>query len=422
MSSPKKYFFTDFGCRLNQFETRVMENSNDGLQAAESMADADFIVINTCTVTGRADMKNRQAIRKARSVNPDAHIIVTGCYATTDESSLKRMKEVDTVIINQNKFMIPDFMAGRDIKTKTTLFPTSRQTPLSSARAYVKIQDGCNKKCSYCKIPMARGEATSRTVQDTIDEVTALIRAGFHELVLTGINIGHYQSNGAHFNDLLRILVKIPGDYYYRISSIEPECVNEELLSIMANTKFAPFLHLPLQSGSAKILKLMGRSYTPQKYIEAVNLARSVIPDIHLGTDIMAGFPSESEDDFMETLKMMETALFANIHFFPYSKRPGSKIENIIQSKSNAEIFEVNGKTIKERIKTAMEIQKKIKTKFIEKSSGNPYRAIIDTLNDGRAQIVTENYLRGSIPVGRNFKKGDKVMVTYDRHLNYSLV
>lgn len=428
-----RVYFTDFGCRLNQFETRVLEN-NSGLtmQTTGCPEEAEFIVINTCTVTNRADVKNRQAIRKARLANPKAHIIVTGCYASTDSEALKQMPEVDTVISNEDKFTIPDFISGKKTEGIRNLFPASNQNLTQSARAYLKIQDGCNKRCSYCKVPMARGRAVSRDLEDSFIEILNLTKNGFQEIILTGVNIGHYRNGQIRLNDFLKRLEDIPGDHYYRISSIEPDCVNNEFLDIIASDKFARFLHIPLQSGSNRVLKSMRRGYSTNEYIEIIQQAREKIADVHIGTDVMAGFPGETPEDFQMTFDLVEKIQFANVHFFPFSRRSGSEIDEILRSQkkdlqeirneSRVPVFEINGEITRMRIQQLQILQTENQKKYIENTSGKPFRAIIEKEVAGALHIVTENFLKGTVVSRGSFQKGQKIQIKYDPRLQFSWI
>jgi threonylcarbamoyladenosine tRNA methylthiotransferase MtaB len=439
IKKPKVYYI-GFGCRLNQFETRVLKNSPDSdLLTTQNQNEADFIVINTCTVTNRADVKNRQAIRKARQSNPNARIIVTGCYATTDPDSLNEMKEVDTVISNANKFTIPDFIAGGKIHQNTNPFPVSNQTLKQSARAYIKIQDGCNKLCSYCKIPMSRGKAVSRGVDDTLTETQNLVRSGFNEIILTGVNLGQYKTNQNRINDLLMQLQDIPGNHYYRISSIEPDCINDEFLDIVASEKFAKFLHIPLQSGSNQILKAMRRGYTAEKYADIIGQIKNKIPGIHIGTDVIAGFPGETDADFELTFELVKKLEFSNVHVFPFSKRSGSEIDAILLNQKSLErkieqkissfsVFEVHGEVVRNRISRLLALHEQNKVSYVQKTSGMPFRAIVETItadNSNTAHFVTENYLKGGVTSEVTstiqLQKGQQICVTYDPFLKFTL-
>jgi len=428
-SKKLKVFYADFGCRLNQFETRVLKNSPAaGLVTTKNQHEADYIVINTCTVTNRADVKNRQAIRRARLANPHAHIIVTGCQATSDPETLTEMPEVNTVVANSQKFTIPDFILGNTIDHTVRPFPVSNQNLQQSARAYLKIQDGCNKRCSYCKIPVSRGRAVSREMNDTLAEVRTLAGAGFHEIILTGINIGHYRDGKNRLPDLLKRLQDVEGDHYYRISSIEPDSVDSEFLDLLASEKFARFLHVPVQSGSNAVLKVMRRGYEAERYAAIIEEAKARIPGIHIGTDIIVGFPGESEADFEKSRALVEKLEFANVHIFPFSKRSGSEIDRVLSQKtkdipsgeSSTVFTEIPGDTVKKRVKVLTDLQETNKVKYLEKISGTVVRAIVEKSTGDMARIVTENYLKGELPLPGAPQKGQLVRVTCNFPLGFT--
>jgi len=426
----KKVYSINFGCRLNQYESISIETSlqKSEWEVSENINDADYIIINTCTVTNRADIKNRQAIRKAKRENPNAKIIVTGCYATTDSKKLQSMEEVSQIVGNNQKSFIPSILNNKNISnfsdsiSEQSIFEYQSPSIIKNARSYLKIQDGCDKKCSYCKIPVARGKGISRNYQAIESEVKSLLETGYQEIILTGVNIGHYKNNnGANFNDLLRNLNNVPGNFYYRISSLEPDHLNEDLINIINNGKFARFLHLPIQSGSDKVLKLMKRPYTVTFLKKSISMLKSKAPLVHIGTDVIVGFPGETEEDFQETIKMVEYAEYANIHIFPFSRRSGTSIDDQLNDPLTS-IKPVNGSIIRERITRLMEVKNKLYKKYIQNSAGITYKAIIESVDFKIATIVTENFIKLSLPVQKNFKKGMMINVQYDETLNCSFI
>ncbi|MES0491484.1 MAG: tRNA (N(6)-L-threonylcarbamoyladenosine(37)-C(2))-methylthiotransferase MtaB [Leptospirales bacterium] len=446
INQTKKIYYFHFGCRVNRLETLNMENnsslSNSTLTSFEtsgSIEEAAYVVINTCTVTNRADVKNRGAIRRVQKLNPHAKIIVTGCYATTDRQEIENMDGVYLVVSNAEKNSIPDLIAAIEtneidpsaIPTTTesepakanrnqeTIFKSYPQSLEKFSRAYLKIQDGCDKRCSYCKIPMARGKGISRNFRSIESEVKALGKTGFAEIILTGINIGRYKTTGAadkveNFSWLLHKLVTLPGHYYYRISSLEPESLTPEIIELAGHKKIAPFFHIPLQSASQRILKLMNRKYNPELVMQKFEALRKIRPDVHIGTDLIVGFPGETEDDFLQTLAFVKNANFANIHIFPWSRRSQTSLDRKID---NGELQMVHGSIIRERVKrlkTAADISAQ---NYIQKTAGNVYRAIIETNNNETAQVTTENYLKCRLPVSTNLQKGQMVNILYDTEL-----
>ena len=428
-----KVFLMHFGCRLNQYETLNLENlsKGQGYEITEDLKTADYIIINTCTVTNRADSKNRRAARDARKQNKSAKIIVTGCYAETNPDDLIKMDAVDFVVANKEKYSVLNILEtnsqnnNEEESNYNDPFLFSHQDPNRMARAYLKIQDGCDKKCSYCKIPAARGNGVSRIYSQIEKEVKSLVDSGFKEIVLTGVNIARYNGrktktgtrntddndldlNNNHviagFNHLLNELVSIKGEHYYRISSIEPESIDEDFLKVFSDEKFASFLHIPIQSGSDNILRNMRRGYRVSQVINAIEQVRKVKKNVHIGTDIMVGFPAETEEDFQQTIELVEKIEFSNVHIFPYSHRSKTPVEKMM--KENPEIREINGSIIRDRCKKLKEIANRYNKKYIENTSGVFMRAIVEksvemnhpnTRYKGETIILTENYIKCKI-------------------------
>ncbi len=414
-----KVFFQHFGCRLNRSETGVMAQSGDGeFETVHDESAADFIVINTCTVTNRADQKNRSAIRRARKNNPNAFIVVTGCYATTDAETLESMDEVGAVMGTSEKFRIPSLIRGQvsTEKPPTDLiyFPQTKQSPQYSARSYMKIQEGCDYRCSYCKIPYARGKAISREIESTLGEANRLIETGFHEIILTGVNMGQYQPPGEGSEKtgllgLVRQVMRVKGNFLLRLSSLEPQNYSPELLTAMPRgddpfaqlikgKKLARFLHLPVQSGSNRILEGMNRKYRQEDFLKIVASVRKDVPEIHLGTDMIVGFPGETEECFEETLAMVEACQFANIHLFPFSLRSGVAIERRLKDPSS-DLQEVGKETKKKRIQKLTELKEKFAKEYVEKTAGKTFLGIVENPGtDVPLELVTENYVKLTVP------------------------
>ncbi len=412
-----------FGCRLNIYESVALASGVQKFRFSitENIEDADFVIINTCTVTNRADQKNRQMIRKVHRQNPSAKIIVTGCYATTDAEEIQRLPGVYSVISNKEKANIPHYIKHGNQKKANTVdgqFGYQIQNKSRYSRAYLKIQDGCNKRCSYCKIPLARGPGRSRNFQETIDEAQKLISLGFKELTLTGVNIGWYQSQeGKNFNDLFRVILELPGNFYVRLSSIEPMDVNQELGEQLTHPKAASFLHVPLQSGSKQILKMMRRGYTPFHYEKNIEYVRDLCPSIHLGTDIIVGFPGETEYYFEETLNFCKKMKFANIHIFPFSKRNGTPITQVNIAEN------IPKPIVKERIQRLKELKKEMFAEYIQQTSGESFKAIVEKCGSkvglgNELSVVTENYTKLTVksPL-QSYQKGDLLRISYDPYL-----
>ena len=319
------------GCKVNQYETEFLREglSKIGYTDAQQGEAADLCIVNTCTVTNEGDSKSRKAIRQLARENPDSRIVVMGCYATRAPEEVQALPNVAEVVTDKRE--LPD-MLGRfgvvDIPTGISGFGNRH-------RAYVKVQDGCLLRCSYCIIPHVRPELTSRPLQHILDEVDRLVANGYKELVLTGIHIGHYgvdwnmnkpREEWVRLADLVRDIANRPGDFRIRISSIEATEVTKELIAVMAEfpEKIAPHLHICLQSGSDSVLRRMRRRWSKKTFINRCNLIRHALNNPSFTTDIIVGFPGETDEEFSETLETVREIGFSKIHMFPYSARRGT--------------------------------------------------------------------------------------------------
>lgn len=326
------------GCRLNQAETEIIAKrlQNSGYHIVEWGQAADLTVINTCTVTEQADAKCRQAIRLSLRRNPATKVAVIGCYAQMDVEALRKIDGVSLIIGNEHKLQITDFLDNLDVGQNPVVVHTSKISRDefiidaiglydTQTRANLKIQDGCNFVCSFCIIAAARGPARSRNFEDVLDEARQLIALGFREIVLTGVNIGTYANNGRDFAALLKSLAILPGLHRLRISSIEPTTVTHELIDLIAGfPTICRHLHIPLQSGNDGILEKMRRKHTIREFRETVEYASLNIPGIGIGTDVLVGFPGESEEAFADTRKFLADLPIAFYHVFSYSDRKGT--------------------------------------------------------------------------------------------------
>ena len=328
------------GCRLNQAETAVLESQlrREGYEVVEFGQPTDLLVVNTCSVTDEAERTCRYIIRKTLKQSPNAFIAVTGCYAQTGTQELRTIPGIDLIVGNQYKWDLPAFLPppqylqkqpvpevlhSRTIDREDFMLPDIGVP--DSTRALLKIQDGCNVMCSFCLIPFARGHERSRMLGDILHEAEILAAEGYHELVLTGVNIGQFNHNGVDLVGLIDRLETINGIRRIRISSIEPTTVTDPLLQRMgSSTKLCPYLHVPLQSGDDAILSAMNRPYGVKDFIALIERATSMIPDLGLGTDLMVGFPGESEAAFYHTVELAQRLPFSYFHVFTYSKRPGT--------------------------------------------------------------------------------------------------
>jgi threonylcarbamoyladenosine tRNA methylthiotransferase MtaB len=339
----RSIFFMTIGCKLNRFETEQMREKAEshGFVCADAGDAVDVCVINTCTVTAKSDYRSRQAVRRAVKSSPGARIVVTGCYAQRFPEELARIEGVDLVIGNHEKEDIISYLDGpwhdrpaiavtdpgrfRDIPARTRLHGFGGYT-----RAFVKIQDGCDNRCSYCAVPLARGRSRSKPVKDVLEEITILAAGGYAEVVLTGVHLGSYGRDllpAASLSDLLRVTSTIPGLERVRLSSIEPTDFSPQLIEAMADPdlRVCPHVHVPLQSGDDGVLRCMGRPYTAGEYRDIVRAIADALPHCGIGADVMVGFPGEDEAAFTHTQNLIETLPITYLHVFAYSKRRGTR-------------------------------------------------------------------------------------------------
>lgn len=328
------------GCRLNQAETSILGEGlrRKGFELVEFGQPTDLLVLNTCAVTQDAERTSRYLIRKTLKHSPHAFIAVTGCYAQSGMETLKQQAGVDLIVGHQFKLDLPAYLPhARELRKRSVVevqhtktisrgdFELPHFAEPDATRALLKIQDGCSAMCRFCIIPFTRGHERSRTLQDIVCEAESLADRGYREIVLTGVNIGQYAHQGLNFCALLRRLDQVADLERIRISSIEPTTVTEELLDILASSKkFCPYLHIPLQSGDDTILNAMHRRHTIKMYGKLIEAALTKIPDLGLGTDLMVGFPGETETAFRNTLAVATDLPFSYLHVFPYSPRPGT--------------------------------------------------------------------------------------------------
>lgn len=339
----KKVFFYTLGCKLNFAETSHISKLlvDNGFSIAHKGEAADVCIVNTCSVTDTADRKCRQAIHKIVSDNPNAFIIVTGCYAQVNPSEIEQIDGVDLVLGAKEKFDILKVMhlleskeqfervQVDDIKSNTSF------TPIFSAgdrtRYFLKVQDGCDYYCTYCTIPFARGKSRSASVAHTMKTINKALEQGAKEIILTGVNIGDFgRGSNERFIDLVKAIDKLTADVRVRISSVEPNLLEEAIIEIVASSKIiAPHFHIPLQSGSNRVLSLMGRRYTREIFGQKVSLIKRLIPDAFIGVDVIVGMRGETADMFDETLAFLGNTPFSELHIFPYSEREGTKALSI---------------------------------------------------------------------------------------------
>lgn len=329
------------GCKINQYDTNTILAGAKALGHAvvDDPAQADVIVVNTCTVTGRTDYKGRQLIRRAAERNPEAVLIVTGCYAQVEPERIAEIDGVDYVLGNAEKRDIPGLLAvaTKQSRPRIRVGEVRRERRLDSGptaahsgttRAFVKIQDGCSQGCAYCIIPQARGRSRSLPREEVRSKVELLASQGFREVVLCGIHLGWYGRDLEPRTSLRDLLAELDADApvsRIRVSSVEPNEMDGDLIALFANARrLCPHFHLPLQSGDAGVLEAMRRPYTPSAFVERVRSIRRAVPDAAVGIDLIAGFPGETEEAFGQTCALLETLPLSYFHVFPYSPRPGT--------------------------------------------------------------------------------------------------
>jgi len=333
--------FKTLGCKLNQFETWGIKEDfeREGFKEVSFKEKADVYVINTCTVTSRADYKSRYEIRQAIKRNREGLVIVTGCYAQTDPEAILRIPGVSLIVGNKEKREIVRYIdrlkdAASPIVEVGDILNHPRFMDLDvgdvdTTRAFLKIQDGCNSFCSYCKVPYARGPSVSSPIKKVLKKIEKFVDMEYKEVVLTGINLGAYGRDLKEDIDLVGLLkeiLKIDRLQRLRLSSIEPANISKDLISLLASdSRICRHLHIPLQSGDQRILFLMRRGYTPSEYVELIDTINSELKDISIGTDILVGFPGETEEAFLNTINLVRGLPLAYMHIFPYSKREGTE-------------------------------------------------------------------------------------------------
>jgi threonylcarbamoyladenosine tRNA methylthiotransferase MtaB len=393
------------GCKLNFSETSTIANQfiKNGFSIVDFDDNADVYVLNSCTVTENAEKECRQIVRRALRNNPDAFIIITGCYAQLRPEEIMEIEGVNAVLGTNEKFRIFELIGDFNNKSLSCIYvsPTEKLSDFGKAissesinrtRAFFKIQDGCDYKCSFCTIPLARGKSRSMRADDLISEFTKIINDGYKEIVLTGVNVGDYKNDsGDNFYDILKKLIKIEGDFRVRISSIEPNLLSDDIIYLIASCeKICNHFHIPLQSGSNKILKLMQRRYTTEYYFDLINKIKNIIPDACIGIDVIVGFPGESEELFNQTYNFLSSLPFSYLHVFTYSERPNTKAINLP--------FKVSISERKRRNNILRTLSEQRKKEFYSSMLGTTHKVLFESENiNGLIKGFTSNYIRISV-------------------------
>ena len=392
------------GCKLNFSETSTIGNEflRNGFSLVDFKDKADVYVLNTCSVTQNAEKDCRQLVRKVLRQNPEAYIIVTGCYAQLRPAEIADIKGVDVVLGSNEKFKLFSLIDNFQKRDLACIFvsPTEKLNEFGPAhstdadsrtRAYFKIQDGCDYKCSFCTIPLARGLSRSMDPDEVVNQFKYLVESGYKEIILTGVNVGDYgKSFSTDLYHLLLRLVGIEGDFRIRISSIEPNLLSDEIIKLTAeNEKLCNHFHIPLQSGSHKILKMMKRRYNVEDYYNLIHKSISKIEDLGIGVDVIVGFPSETEDDFMQTYNFLKELPVSYLHVFTYSERPNTVA---IKLANPVDVQERRRRSNMLRI-----LSEKKRHEFYKQMSGKELDVLFESENiSGKIKGFSSNYVRVS--------------------------
>ncbi|MFH1374740.1 MAG: tRNA (N(6)-L-threonylcarbamoyladenosine(37)-C(2))-methylthiotransferase MtaB [bacterium] len=401
--------FQTVGCRLNQYETERMaaQLRPYGFRRAQKGEPADLYIINTCTVTHRAASDCRYLIRRAARANPEARIVVVGCYVEHEPERIAGMEQVDLIINNSEKEAISEILSRRFPELFNGRIDhrfTGELTDFHERnRAWIKISDGCNQNCSFCIVTIVRGDLVNRPSGEIIDEINRLVHSGYQEVVLTGVNMGYYQYSTAspaieNLADLCRLIIDTTDLYRLRLSSIEPQTLTDELLDIYAASdgRICRHFHLPLQSGSERILRQMRRPYSPQAFLERINQTKAAVPNTIIGADVIVGFPGETEQDFQQTLDLCQSGSIDYLHVFSYSDRPGT---------AAAEMGEkVKPEIIRQRNKLLTGFSNRALFDSHRRQVGRVLEFISEHKQQGEGfyRAISDNYLRLKLPEGIN--------------------
>ena len=382
------------GCKVNIYESELVTNilKNNNYEIVDFEDIADIYIINTCSVTNESDKKSRKMINRAKKNNPNAIIIVMGCYSQVNAEDI----DVDIVLGNKDKSKIVDIIEEyKKTKEKKKIIYDLTKVEFEKmeinnfdnhTRAFVKIQDGCNAFCSYCIIPYVRGRVRSKAPEDVINEVTTLVEKGYKEIVLTGIHTGRYGIDiDTSLEELLNKLIKIPNIYRIRLSSIEINEITPGIKKLLKENKvMAKHLHIPLQSGSNKILRLMNRRYNKEEFLSMVEDLKT-IEDISLTTDLIVGFPKETEEEFDETIDTLNKIGFTKIHTFPYSKRKGTPAASMEG--------QVSPEVKKDRVHTILKLSNKYEYNYYESKIGKVYDGVVEIHSNDTTIVHTSNFI-----------------------------
>ena len=391
-----KFNIITLGCKVNSYESNFMKEAlvKNGFSFCNLNEKCDILILNTCTVTDTSDKKSLKEVRRLKRENPNAILVVCGCSVQNDKTKYDDLG-INILMGNINKSNIVSIIEKYlDDKTPVEYVAKTRDLPFENmevdisdhTRAYIKIEDGCDNFCSYCIIPFVRGKKRSKDFSLVLREVQHLANNGYKEIVLTGIDTGGYESNGKNLTDLIHEMSKINGIERIRQSSIEITQINEKFINeLKNNNKICDHIHIPLQSGSDSILKLMSRKYDLKYFFDKIDMIRSVRPDISITTDVIVGFPGETEEMFLETMETCKKINFSKIHAFPYSERKGTKA-SMMDGKVPESVKH-------ERVKKLLELSDSLEKSYYDKFKGKNKDVLIEEVNEFGSKGHTSNYL-----------------------------
>ena len=396
----KKAAFFTLGCKLNFSETSTIAGSfrEVGFERVEFDEKADVYVINTCSVTNQGDKESRNIIRKAVKKNPNAMVIVVGCYSQLKPEEVGHIEGVDLVLGTQEKFHIPAYLGDLQKREKTEI-QTTRLADIKSyhkafswgdrTRSFLKIQDGCDYYCSFCTIPYARGKSRNDTITNTVDQAKKAVNKGFKEVVLTGVNIGDFgKSTGENFLELLRALEKTDGLQRLRLGSVEPNLLKDDIIQLVSESKvIMPHFHIPLQAGSDEVLSLMKRKYSTELFERRIHRIREIVPHAFIGVDVIAGTNGETEELFEQSYNFINSLEISQLHAFTYSERSGTQALKIP--------WKVDPAERKNRTQRYLNLSEKKLRAFYEKHLGTTQTVLFEAQsNSDRMSGFTENYIK----------------------------
>ncbi|MDR1511121.1 MAG: tRNA (N(6)-L-threonylcarbamoyladenosine(37)-C(2))-methylthiotransferase MtaB [Synergistaceae bacterium] len=407
--SGKTFSVVTMGCRVNHYEAEAVAAAMEAKGAVfvpGGGASADITIIVTCSVTSVADAKSRKIVRRARRANPEGALVACGCWAQSASSGEAAEAGVDILVGNRVKSVIPDllnewYVTRKFYEKKIDVTKSEEWDNISldrtrmSTRAFIKVQDGCERRCSYCAVPSLRGQCVSRGYEDIVSEVGRVTSRGAREIVLTGIQLGGYSDGDVSLAGLLERISRVPGVLRLQMGSLEPFAVNEELLRTAADSGvFCPHLHIPVESGDDGVLFSMRRGYTAAEFARIADMTRAYLgDDVHISTDLIVGFPGESEEAFSNSLELLEKISAGKVHVFPYSPRKGTP---------SAAMERLPGAAVNERTARALELSEKLLSSYAAKWVGRENRVLAENVNDGVASGWNRHYVRVYFPVNRD--------------------